>query len=48
MADVTDPPPAERAGIDGADGDSAGRLPAGMSTRQCAGQVVVALSGSWT
>ncbi len=45
MADVTDPLPADRAGIDGMDEDSAGRLQVGMSTRQCAGQVVVALSG---
>ena len=45
MADVTDPLPAHRAGIAGMDKDSAGRLQVGMSTRQCAGQVVVALSG---
>lgn len=46
MADVTDPLPAHRTGIDGADGlDTARRLQVGMSTRQCAGQVVVALSG---
>jgi len=46
MADVTDPPPADGSGIDGADGrDTAGRLQVGMSTRQCAGRVVVALSG---
>jgi anti-sigma B factor antagonist len=38
MAEVTDPLPADRGGIDGAEG-------LGMSTRQCAGQVVVALSG---
>jgi hypothetical protein len=38
MAEVTDPLPADRGGIDGADG-------LGMSTRQCAGRVVVALSG---
>jgi hypothetical protein len=43
MADVTDPLPADRTGIDGADGlDTARRLQVGMSTRQCAGQVVVA------
>jgi anti-anti-sigma factor len=46
MADVTDPPPADGGGIDGADGrDTARRLPVGMSTRQFAGQVVVALFG---
>jgi hypothetical protein len=45
MADVTDPPPADGSGLDGADGrDTAGRLQVGMSTRQCAGRVV-ALSG---
>ena len=38
MADVTDPLPADRGGIDGADG-------LGMSIRQCAAQVVVAPSG---
>ena len=38
MADVTGPLPADRSGSDGADGLS-------MATRQCAGQVVVALSG---
>jgi anti-anti-sigma factor len=38
MADVTDPVPADHSGIDGAD-------ELGMATRQCAGQVVVALSG---
>jgi len=38
MADVTDPFPAGRSGIDGAAG-------LGMATRQCAGQAVVALSG---
>ena len=38
MADVTDPLPADGSGIDGAAG-------LGMATRQCAGQVVVALSG---
>jgi anti-anti-sigma factor len=46
MADVTDPPPADGGRIDGADGrDTARRLRVGMSTRQCAGQVVVALLG---
>jgi anti-anti-sigma factor len=46
MADVTDPLPADGSGIDGADGRStARRLRVGISTRQCAGQVVVALSG---
>ena len=38
MADVTDPLPANRSGIGGA-------AVLGMATRQCAGQVVVALSG---
>ena len=38
MAEVTDPLPADRGGIDRAD-------LLGLSTRQCAGQVVVALSG---
>lgn len=46
MADVTDPLPADPSGIDGADGpDTASSLQVGMSTRQCAGQVVVVLSG---
>ena len=45
MADVTDPLPADRAGIAGMDEDSAGRLQVDISTRQCAGQVVVAVSG---
>jgi anti-anti-sigma factor len=46
MADVTDPLSADGSGIDGADGrNTARRLRAGMSTRQCAGQVVVALLG---
>lgn len=46
MADVTDPLLADRTGIDGADGlDTARRMQVGMSTRQCPGQVVVALSG---
>jgi anti-anti-sigma factor len=46
MADVTGPPPGDDGGIDGADErDTARRLRAGISTRQCAGRVVVALSG---
>jgi anti-anti-sigma factor len=46
MADVTDPAPADGSGISAAAGrDTARRLPVGMSTRQCAGRVVVALSG---
>ena len=45
MADVIDPPPADRTGIDGASGQDAGRLQVGTFTRQCAGQVVVALAG---
>lgn len=45
MADVIDPPPADRTEIDGAGGQDARRSRVGMSTGQCAGQVVVALSG---
>ena len=45
MADVTDPLPADRTGIDRAGGQDAGRLQVGTSTCQCAGQVVVALAG---
>jgi anti-anti-sigma factor len=47
MADITDPLPADRARIGArADAlDSAMRLRVAMSTRECAGQVVVALSG---
>jgi anti-sigma B factor antagonist len=45
MADVIDPAPADRPGIDGAGGQDAGLLQVGTSTRQCAGQVVVALAG---
>jgi anti-sigma B factor antagonist len=45
MADVIDPPPADRSGIDGAGGQGAGRLWVGTSTRQYAGQLVVALAG---
>jgi anti-anti-sigma factor len=46
MAGVTDPPPPDRMGINGADVLDAGRrLQVGMSTRQCGGRVVVALAG---
>jgi anti-sigma B factor antagonist len=45
MTDVTDPLAADRAGTGGADEDPAGRLQVTMSAHQCAGQMVVALSG---
>lgn len=47
MADITDPFPADRAGIRAqADAlDTAMRTQVAMSTRECAGRVVVALSG---
>lgn len=47
MADITDPFPADRAGIDAqADApDTAMRSQVAMSTRECAGRLVVALSG---
>jgi hypothetical protein len=45
MADVIDPSPADRTGIGWAGVQDAGRLQVATSTRQCAGQVVVALAG---